>query len=166
MEHGLGSQPCTSTTTPATWSREKDTMRGSRCLRSVSLPVTWEAQQAGDTQTARREVLPPRRQLGRERPVAELRGRDRQAVAVSLLLLEQQPELRADQRLEPLRQGRSSMQATSSSSSVHEAAATASTSGAGAKVQTRPRHRLAPPPGSTRKRRGAECTARPQGLIQ
>uniref|UniRef100_A0A452ZS09 AP2/ERF domain-containing protein n=1 Tax=Aegilops tauschii subsp. strangulata TaxID=200361 RepID=A0A452ZS09_AEGTS len=71
-----------------------------------------EAEPAGDTEAARREALPSPASFSRRRRVrrvqghaAQLRRRGRQGVEVPVLVLEQQPELRAHQGVEPLRQG-------------------------------------------------------------
>ena len=64
-----------------------------------------EAEPAGDTEAARGEVLPPRLLVQREGPPPQFRGQEWEAVAVQVLLLEQQPELCDDQRVEPFREG-------------------------------------------------------------
>ncbi|RLM99716.1 hypothetical protein C2845_PM06G01260 [Panicum miliaceum] len=69
-----------------------------------------EAEPSGDTEAARGEALPapaPGRRLGHRRVqgrAPQLRGRRGEGVEVPVLLLEQQPELRAHQGLEPLRE--------------------------------------------------------------
>jgi hypothetical protein len=73
-----------------------------------------EAEPPGHPQAARGALLPCTRlggvcsggdQRGQQRACAQLRGPGGKGVAVPVLVLEQQPELRDDQRVEPLRQG-------------------------------------------------------------
>ena len=92
------------------WRRSWSWWRKRRRRESTCSTRWWrercgEAEQAGDTEAVRGEALPFGRVVEREGPAFELRGLGREAVALLLLLLEQLPELRRDQRLVPLRQG-------------------------------------------------------------
>ncbi|KAK6146545.1 hypothetical protein DH2020_020414 [Rehmannia glutinosa] len=75
-----------------------------------------ETESASNSQTARREIFPVGFVDEREGLLLNFEDRNGETMAVQILVLEQQPELRHDQRLEPFRQGKSSTPATSSRS--------------------------------------------------